>query len=172
MTAVYPPTINPAKTGITGASTARYSVFRRRQQLFGLGIDLVREVLPGQPLTRVPGSKQQILGVLNLRGEILPVVVIDAWLGLTPAPDDPSLPILVLRRADLLVGLRVDAIQSVVNIPAQEIQPHPAGAQSSLLASIWNPEGQAPVTLISGLALLEALCRQTSANTTIYITHP
>jgi chemotaxis signal transduction protein len=172
MTAAYPSTQHPAQADKAPAAAARHTIFLRRQQLFGLGIDLVREVLPGQPLTRVPASKEQILGVLNLRGEVLPVVMIDGWLGLSPVADDPNLPILVLRRADLLVGLRVDAIQSVVSIPAHEIQPHPSTLHSSLLTSLWHPEGQAAVTLISGPALLEALCRQTSANTSIDITHP
>jgi len=147
-----------------GNALSRFAVFKRHNQLFGLTIDLVREVLPGQPLTRVAGSMEEILGVLSLRGEILPVVVIDSWLGLPVSPDTPTLPILVLRRAELLVGLRVDAIQSVVTIPAREVQPHPSAESGALLKGIWHPEGHAPITLIDGTALIQALCRQTSAN--------
>ena len=147
-----------------GAGVSRYAVFRRQQQYFGVTIDLVREVLPGQSLTRVARAREEILGVLSLRGEILPVVVIDHWLGLTVGADDPSLPILVLRRGDLLVGLRVDAIQSVVNISEAEIQPHPAETEETLLTGIWSRPNQPPITLIDGTALLTALCQQTSTN--------
>lgn len=146
-----------------GAISSRFAVFRRCQQLFGLSIDLVREVLPGQALTRVPRASQQILGVLSLRGEILPVVVIDSWLGLLPVADDPLLPILVLRRGDLLVGLRVDAIQGVVTVPAEEIQPHPSADSETPIAGIWHPEGRIPITLVAGTALLETLSRETSS---------
>lgn len=154
----------PAAVGQAGNAASRYAVFKRRQQFFGLSIELVREVLPGQPLTRVPRSGEQILGVLSLRGEILPVVVMDSWLGLGAAPDDPNLPILVLRRAELLVGLRVDAIQRVVNIAAGEIQSHPAAGGNALLQGIWQPAGQTPITLIDNTALVELLCRSTSTN--------
>lgn len=161
-TAIPKETAGPA-TGAAGIAS-RHAVFRRRGQLFGLGIDLVREVLPGQPLTRVPRSREQILGVLSLRGEILPVVDIDVWLGLAPVTDDPALPILVLRRADLLVGLRVDAIQSVASVPNPEIQPHPTAESGACIAGIWQPEGRPPVTLVAGHQLLEILSRETSLN--------
>ena len=151
-----------ASSGGLGALSSRYAIFRRRGQLFGMGVELVREVLPGQPLTHVPRAGEQIVGVLSLRGEILPVVIIDKWLGLPSLPDDPSQPILVLRRGDLLVGVRADAVQGVsVALPA-DIQPHPAMGQQKHLAGIWRSEGHAPVTLLDGNILLEALCPQKS----------
>jgi purine-binding chemotaxis protein CheW len=141
---------------------ARYTVFKRQQQFFGLTINLVREVLPGQPLTRVARAPEHILGVLSLRGEILPVVVIDSWLGLPRTAENLTLPMLVLRQAELLVGLRVDAIQSVVNVPAAGIQPQPGGA--GLLRGLWHPEGHLPITLIDDHALVEMLRQQTPEN--------
>ncbi len=146
-----------------GAASHRYTVFRRQGQLFGLSIDLVREVLAGQPLTRVPRAQAQVLGVMNLRGEILPVVVIDSWLSLPGIADDSTKPILVVRRGDLLVGLRVDAVQSVVRVPGAEVQPHPSAGREPHLAGIWHPAGQVPITLIAGTALLETLCRQAAS---------
>jgi len=144
--------------------TSRHAVFLRGHQLFAVGVDLLREVLPGQPLTRVARSRPQVLGVLNLRGEILPVVVIDGWLGLPPTADDTTLPILVLRRGELLVGVRVDAIMSVMNVPMREVQSHPATSGETLLSGIWQPEGSRPITIIAGPVLLDTLCRETSSN--------
>ena len=167
MTATLAPTSSSKRTAPkadSGASVSRYTVFRRNQQFFGLTIKLVREVLSGQPLTRVARAQEQILGVLSLRGEILPVVVIDRWLGLPSSPDDLNSPILVLRDADFLVGLRVDAIQSVVNVPQTEVQPHPAAGDDTLLSGIWHRAGQPPITLIDGAALIEALCHQNAPN--------
>lgn len=158
------PTAHPGREPRSEAKIRRYAVFRRRQQYFGLSIELVREVLSGTPLTRVPRAGAEMQGVLSLRGEILPVVLIDRWLGLRHQPDDPQLPILVLRRGELLVGLRVDAIQGVVNVPTAQIQTHPAVGADSVLLGLWQSQGQAPVNLIDGPALLEALCRETSTN--------
>lgn len=154
----------PSHTGPETELSSRHAVFRRRGQFFGLSIDLVREVLPGQPLTRVPRAHDEILGVLSLRGEILPVVVIDGWLGLTPEPDDATQPILVLRRGELLVGLRVDAIQGVANIPMSQVQPHPVAGNETHLTGIWHPPGGTPITLIAGEELLQTLCQNTSVN--------
>jgi purine-binding chemotaxis protein CheW len=140
--------------------TRRYAIFRRHQQFFGINVELVREVLHGQPLTPVPRAGAEILGVLSLRGEILPVVVIDELLGLKLKTDDPLQPILVLRRGELLAGLRVDAIQGVASVPTADVQLHPGGAAGSLLAGIWHPKGQSTVTLINGSALLETLSRR------------
>ena len=56
-----------ASTAEAGSLTSRFAVFERCRQLFGLGIDLVREVLPSQPLTRVPRAAEQVLGVASLR---------------------------------------------------------------------------------------------------------
>lgn len=146
-----------AGTNIPDTSIGHYAVFRRHQQLFGLTIELVREVLPGQPLTRVPQSRDEILGVLSLRGEILPVLVIDPWLGLPSVPDDPARPILVVRRADLLAGLRVDAIQGVVTVLHAEVQPHPSTDAGVHLTGIWRSEGHAPITIINDKTLFKAL---------------
>jgi purine-binding chemotaxis protein CheW len=148
----------------TSVAHSRFAVFRRRQQHFAMEIELVREVLPGQPLSRVARSVDEVLGVMNLRGEILPVVMVDRWLGLPPVADDPHLPILVVRRGDLLVGLRVDAIQSVANIPLPEIQPHPGAGSQTHLTGLWQPPGKPTITLISGTMLLETLSKLTSLN--------
>lgn len=139
----------------------RYAIFRRQGQSFGLTIELVREVLSGSPLTRVARAREQVLGVLSLRGEILPVVVIDRWLGLPEISENPAQPILVLRRAELLVGLRVDAILTVATIPIAEIQTLPAD-RNTILAGLWQPSHQTPVSLIQAAALIAILGQENS----------
>jgi chemotaxis signal transduction protein len=150
--------------GNASATTSRYAVFRRNGQFFGLSIEFVTEVLPGQPLTRVPRAHRNLLGVVSLRGEILPVISIDELLNLEPRPDDSTLPILVLRRRDLLAGLRVDAIQSVISLNAAEVQPHPSGHDTHF-AGIWQLPGDASgtLTLLSGAKLLDLLCQQAAS---------
>jgi purine-binding chemotaxis protein CheW len=81
-------------------SVNRYAVFRRCGQLFALSIDLVSEVLPAHSLTRVPRAPDLILGVLSLRGEILPLLTLDHLLGLEASATDADSPILVLRQGD------------------------------------------------------------------------
>jgi purine-binding chemotaxis protein CheW len=137
-----------------------YAVFKRGSRLFALDVDLVREVLPGQSLTRVPRAGEQILGVLNLRGEILPVMTLDPQLGLTNVVDNSALPILVLRKGELLVGLRVDSVQGTVSIPTQEIQPHPSAGENQLLSGFFWREGQSSIALIGTRELLETFYQQ------------
>jgi len=162
MTTTAPQPVTHVPPGPNGTGSTRYAVFIRCQQLFGVSIELVREVLPGQALTFVPRAQEHVLGVLNLRGEILPVVVADTWLGLPAIADDPNQPILVLRRGDLLMGLRVDSIWNVLNIPAPEVQPHPTAGQQTCLSGIWYSENRPAITLISGNVLLDAVCQDLS----------
>jgi len=158
------PQIPTAVARSVAEANDRYAVFQRSGQYFGLGIEYVTEVLPGQPLTRVPRSQNNLLGVLSLRGEILPVVTIDEMLDLTARVDDPQLPILVLRWKEMLVGLRVDSVQSVISLNASEIQPHPSNRDTHF-AGIWRlkDDNSITLTLLAGAPLLVSLHQQTSA---------
>jgi len=57
-------------------------------ELYGLGIEFVQRALPPQPVTPVPQMPEAVRGVMNLRGQILPVIDLRARLGLPPLTAD------------------------------------------------------------------------------------
>jgi purine-binding chemotaxis protein CheW len=88
-------------------------------------IDLrrIREILQPLPVTPVPHAPEFLAGVMNLRGEVIPVVDVRKRLG---APGtSPRSKVLVVNVAGRLVGLIVDAVAEVVRIPRSASRPPP-----------------------------------------------
>jgi chemotaxis signal transduction protein len=104
---------------------SRFGLFRRTGQRFALPIQCLLEVLPGQELTRVPQTRPEVAGLLNLRGEILTVLLVDEWLDLPATAYDAAKPILVLRQEGFLFGIQVDNVEAIITIPESQIQPQP-----------------------------------------------
>jgi purine-binding chemotaxis protein CheW len=92
---------------------------------FGIPIETVREVLRVGDITRVPQAPPHVKGITNLRGRIVPIVSIKTRMGL------PDTPLTVRSRCVLvevhgrLLGLLVDAVSSVVKVPAAAVAPPP-----------------------------------------------
>jgi purine-binding chemotaxis protein CheW len=111
--------------------------FMLGEQEYALGIRLLREIIRMPRVTPVPRVVPFVLGVISLRGGIVPVVDLRVRLRLPPAPDPPpglaGLPgnasrrILVVSRDGESFGLLVDRVKHVVRMPAGEIEPPPAG---------------------------------------------
>lgn len=80
-------------------------------EAYAVPVGHVREITPLGGLTAVPGARPGILGVRNLRGQILPVADLALILGL-PAATSPAL-LLVAESGDLQAGLAVDAVSAV-----------------------------------------------------------
>jgi len=117
-----------------------YLAFSLGQEHYGIAITSVREIVRVPPLTEVPRATPDLLGVMNLRGEILPVYDLRLRLRLSASPAkvagaeaaEGALPraarVLVLRGGDRGdVGVLVDGVSEVVRIPEGELEPAPAG---------------------------------------------
>ena len=92
-----------------------------------LGIDImaVREIRAWSPATPLPNAPAHVGGVLNLRGVILPVVDLSRQLGWGKTDPDGRHVIIVVRIGDQLRGLVVDAVNDIVTIAPEDIQPVP-----------------------------------------------
>jgi purine-binding chemotaxis protein CheW len=113
-----------------GANTQRnevsYLVFRLADDEFGLPIDAVVEVadVPTQ-LTRLPKAPDFIEGVINLRGDVLPVVDQRRRFDMPPLDERAKRRLIVVRTEQHRAGLVVDGISGVLRIPADTIEPAP-----------------------------------------------
>ncbi|MDI3316171.1 MAG: chemotaxis protein CheW [Bacillota bacterium] len=92
-------------------------------QAYGADIGSVREVLAFQPVTRVPQAPSFVLGVINLRGRIIPVIDLRRRLGLAAAEPGPLSRIVVVEDGDELIGMLVDGVSEVLQVPADRIDP-------------------------------------------------
>jgi purine-binding chemotaxis protein CheW len=103
------------------ASQHRYCTFRVGDACFAVPADGVVEVLRGGRLTRVPKAPAGVLGLVHLRGRIVPVVDPAAALGIDrPTPERATH--LVIALEDDWYGLVIDEMLDVVEIPTAAIE--------------------------------------------------
>ena len=107
--------------------TESYLTFKLDNELFAINVSKVLEILEVKPITKVPKSPPFMKGVINLRGNILPVI--DTRNKFCMPQEDFTIDtcIIVLNintgSESLLVGAVVDSVQKVIDIPAESIQP-------------------------------------------------
>lgn len=97
--------------------------FRLGQEPYALPSTSVREVYPLKGLTPLPGTPPFVLGIMNVRGRILPVVDLSSLLGLTqPRPSEQST-VILMRAGDLEVGVVTDLVIGVRSLSLATIHP-------------------------------------------------
>lgn len=99
--------------------------FRIGKETYGVDISRVREIVRVQDITKVPGTPEFMLGVVNLRGRILSVVDLGHRLGFEPSTVTGSSRILVTQLEGVSVGFLVDAATEVTKIAAELVEPAP-----------------------------------------------
>jgi len=124
---------------------ARYLVFHLGADAYGLPVAAVEEVaaVPAT-LTRLPKTPEFLAGVINLRGEVLPVIDQRRRFGLPECAGNPRRRLIVLRGAHHRAGMIVDAVSEVLSAPTDAISPAPAlaGETTSLVEAVLNLEGR------------------------------
>jgi len=88
-------------------------VFALGTETYGLSLQAMSEVFPFGKCTPVPAGPPELLGVINVRGEIRSVVDLVRLIGLAPAEERPPGYIVLMRRGDTEVGLRVDRVEKI-----------------------------------------------------------
>jgi purine-binding chemotaxis protein CheW len=99
--------------------------FRVGEQLFCVDIMAVREIRGWSAPTPLPQSPSFVTGVINLRGQVLPIVDMAARLGLAPAEPTARHVIIVVAIAGRLVGVLVDAVCDIVTVAPDALQTPP-----------------------------------------------
>jgi purine-binding chemotaxis protein CheW len=130
--------------------------FRIGSEHYGITVSKVREILRPLDLFPVPGMGAKIDGVINLRGEIIPIVKMYLLLGIELAAGEDA----VRKRRMIIIdascgsfGFLVDEVLEVARIQNEEIQPAPelgaGGAHSSVVTGIVKVSGRMVVCLDS-----------------------
>ena len=137
-----------------GDVTRRWIGFELAGQLYGVPILAVQEVLATAEIEPVPGTPPEVLGVINLRGQIVTVVDLRLRLGLL-ASETASGPLVVFDGASETVAARVDRVTHVRQIADLAIKPAPrAGTvRCAAVLGIVTRQGEL-MTLLDVPALL------------------
>jgi len=111
-----------------------FVVFFLGEEEFAVSIDSVREIIRLPAIVRVPRAPHYVEGVINIRGEILPVINMRKKLGLSEEERSGRNRIVVVDLKGVSTGLIVDAVREVRKIDTEQIAPVPSVLQSCLEA--------------------------------------
>ena len=112
-------------------NSGQYLTFTLSHDLFAIPIEHVLEVLEVEKITRVPRSENYLLGVINVRGSIRPIVDLRTKLHLPPLVDrnEGTISIIILEleidEEKTVLGIVTDMVDQVVNLKEENIDPTP-----------------------------------------------
>ena len=103
----------------------RFLTFRLSKEDYGIEIQFITEIIGIQKITEIPDMPNFIKGVINLRGKVIPVMDVRLRFNMVPKDYDDRTCIIVVNINDIVVGLVVDEVSEVVDIPEDQIEPPP-----------------------------------------------
>ena len=114
--------------------------FEVGSEIFGVDILMVREIIRSAPITSVPNSPEFVEGVINLRGDIIPVIDLRKRLNLFRAETQEKNWVLILDIENSVTGFVVDKVDEVMKIDQDDIEPAPeivlAGLESQYIRGV------------------------------------
>lgn len=113
----------------SAVSSKQYVTFCLADELFGVEVNRTREILSVVAVTSVPQTPDYMLGVINLRGQVVPVVDMRLKLGLPASEESQDTCIIVVEvlvdDEPIVVGALADAVREVLEIRSDAIEPPP-----------------------------------------------
>ena len=103
----------------------KFLTFRVGDEDYGIEIRRVTEIIGIQKITAVPDMPEFVKGVINLRGKVIPVLDMRRRFALEDRDYDERTCIVVVNVAEAAVGLVVDTVNEVADIPEEQIEPAP-----------------------------------------------
>lgn len=95
------------------------------KQSFCIEIDRIREIRRWEPITMLPHSPNYVLGVVNLRGAVIPIVDLAVKLGFDPISPTKRNVIIITRFETKMVGFLVDAVSEILTVTNEDIKEAP-----------------------------------------------
>ncbi len=132
------------------AQKNRFLTFHLGKESYGIEIQFVTEIIVMQEITKVPDLPKSMLGVVNLRGNVISVMDMRTRFHLESREYDDRTCIIVVNIEDLAIGLLVDTVNEVLNIPQEQVDPPPkthSGIKSNYILGMGKIENQVKILL-------------------------
>jgi purine-binding chemotaxis protein CheW len=120
------------------------------EEEFGVDILKVQEIIRTMEITRVPKAPDFVEGVINLRGNVIPIIDLRKRFGLETRAHDKHTRIIVIEINNMIVGFVVDSVSEVLRIPANTVEPPPpvvAGLESEYISGVGKLEDRLLILL-------------------------
>jgi purine-binding chemotaxis protein CheW len=103
----------------------RWVTFQLEKEVYGVNVMQVQEVLRYTEIAPVPGAPDYVLGIINLRGNVVTIIDTRMRFGLSPAEITDNTRIIIIEVDKQVVGILVDKVSEVVDLYQHEIDPAP-----------------------------------------------
>ncbi len=123
----------------------QWVTFMLGSEKYGINVMQVREVLRDIEIAPVPGAPNYVLGIINLRGNVVTVIDTRGRFGLPTMEINDESRIIIIETMDQIVGLLVDSIAEVADIPSSQIEltPNVGNDESSkYIQGVHSREGE------------------------------
>ena len=113
------------KEKINNVNDKQYLTFKIANENYGLELTQAKEIIKPPKVTNVPNTEESIQGVINLRGQVIPVIDMITKLGLNEKEKEGyknEKRIVVINIKEILIGLYVDNVKEVVKLSDNEIE--------------------------------------------------
>ena len=127
--------------------------FRLGSEEYGVDIILVQEIVRIPSITRVPNTPVYVEGVINLRGNIIPVVCLRTRFGMPLAEENDHCRIIIMQVQNKVLGIRVDAVTEVLRLEEETKEPPPSISAGNLESKFIRGVGKIGERLIVLLTL-------------------
>ncbi len=136
----------------------QYIVVKLGDEKYGIDISNVDNIVRMQRITRVPKSQPQYIGVINLRGEVVPIMSLRKRFGLENDEYTNSTRIIIIRMEDQsMLGFVVDEVHEVVNLDPRTIE-KPAfklDEENAAFLTGIGKQGEELISLLDIVAVVE-----------------
>ncbi len=132
--------------------TEKYLLFLSDGLLFGVPAEAVVEIITGHTVTRLPLVPDYVRGIINLRGQIIPIVDIHQLLSHQDCESDCMM---ILQTSDAEVGILVDQVQKMVDINTDALLPVPPRSSKELVCGMYSLEDGQTMLAFDCARLLE-----------------
>ena len=132
-------------------------LFNLATRTYGMDITSVHEIILLQHSTPIPETPDYVEGVINLRGEIIPVINLKKFFNLPQTEQTDQSRIVVMSIKETVFGMIVDEVQEVINITGEMIEPPPvafAGIDGGYIDGLAN-RGKDIIVILNGQKILE-----------------
>ncbi|MBP1852219.1 chemotaxis protein CheW [Rhizobium halophytocola] len=108
-----------------GGDTLEIIAFRLHDQEFCVKTTTIREIRGWAPSTPIPHSPADVIGVMNLRGSVIPIIDLAYKLGMKSTVANERSAIVVAEVHNMVIGMLVDRVSDILTIPSSQVQPVP-----------------------------------------------
>ena len=125
----------------------KYLIFMAGHLKLGVIAEDVVEILNNQLITYLPMLPDFIRGIINMRGQMIPILDIRARLGMESKEDDSL--VVVINLGDVQLGILVDAVDQMLDIPKSNLLPIPANSTQLLVSGMCSlPDGSGTMMVL------------------------